>query len=394
MDMRVAIIDCFSGASGDMIVSSLFGITLTEEDLRKVISSFHLDIDFEVKKVKKSGIDARKIDVRETKVERTFKEVTNKFSKVSDPELREAVPDAMRIFERIAQAEAEVHGHENYEDALFHEVGSDDAIFDVVSATLGLNRLKKDGYRIYTTPINLGSGEVVSHHGRYPVPPPAVTEIIKNSNLEVYYSDMNEGELLTPTGAAILAHFSEGSFKYPFSVENINYGAGSKELKRPNVLRLILGKSKFHDRIVVLETNVDDASGEIIGNAINILSKLCLDVSAIPFFGKKNRPGYILKAICKSEDIEKVSKTMMMETGSIGVRVIPVYHRLRAFREQKKVDVLIEGRKFSISVKVSYPERKIIKPEFDDVKKIAEELNLPLPEVYSKVISELTEMEQ
>jgi len=383
--LKVAIFDCFSGASGDMIVSSLLGITLEESDLREIIKEFDLKIDFEIRRVNKSGIIANQLIVTEEKVRRRYREIEDMLK--SSEKFRTVSNYAVGIFKKLAIAEAGVHGYEDYREAHFHQIGSDDAIFDILSATLGILRLREKGYRIFTTPINLGRGKVKTSHGVYPVPPPAVVEVLRNSKLKVYFGE--GGELLTPTGAGILAYFSEGDIKNPFSVERVSYGAGLRDLSEPNVLRLILGKCEIHDRIVVLETNIDDISGELIGNAILRLSENCLDVVAIPYFGKKNRPGYIIKAICKEEDVDKVSGIIMEETNSLGVRVIPVHHRVKAYRESEVVRVRVEGREFGIRVKLSLSGKEVLKPEFDDVKKIAEELDLPLPLVYSKVMREI-----
>lgn len=366
-----------------MIISSLLDISLSERDLDNVIKSLNLDLSFKIERVIRKGISSTKLIVEENKVERSFKEVKEL---VKNSNLDEKVKEnAINIFKELAIAEAKVHNKE-YNDVIFHEVGSDDAVFDITASTLGILRLKEKGYRIFSTPVNLGGGEVRMHHGIYPVPPPAVLEVLKDSKVEIFYGEQSDGELLTPTGATILAYFSEGNFKQPFKVKRVSYGAGNKETDKPNVLRLILGEAEFHDRIVLIETNIDDASGEILGNVMNLLAQKAYDVAAVPYFGKKNRPGYILRAICDFESSEEVSRTLMEETGTIGVRIIPVYHRVYSPREEAVVEVLIEGKKFKIRVKRSYPGFQIIKPEFDDVKKISEELSIPLPVAYREVM--------
>ncbi len=382
--MKIVIVDCSNGASGDMIISSMLDVALSVEDLRRIKDILGLNLDFKVEEVDKKGIKAKKIIVREKKVERSLDEVLSLIKSRLKGELAEISRDASEIFERIARAEARVHGKE-VGNIVFHEVGSDDAIFDVVSSSLAFNRLIKKGYRIFSTPVNLGGGEVETHHGTYAVPPPAVMEILKNSKIEVFFGEKEDGELLTPTAAAILAHFSEGEFKYTFKVEGISYGAGQRNTRKPNILRLILGNSEFADRIAIIETNIDDASGEIIGNAMNALMNKSLDVIAIPYFGKKNRPGYLLKVICRLDEAEEVSKAIMEETGSIGARIIPVYHRVHSFREEERVEVAIGDKMFTIRIKRSYPGKKIVKPEFEDVKKVAEELGITLLEAYREI---------
>jgi hypothetical protein len=290
------------------------------------------------------------------------------------------------IFRRIAVAEGRIHGRE-YKNAVFHEVGSDDAIFDVVSSVTGILRLKNSGYSFYSTPVRLGSGFIEMRHGKYPVPAPATLEILRDSNLEVLLE--GEGELLTPTAAAILSHFCNGTFRQPFKVENITYGAGSMETACPNVLRLILGKALFHDGVVLLETNVDDVSGEVIAHAMEKLGEKALDVSAIPATGKKGRPALILRVISEFSKAEEVAESIITETGSLGVRIYPIYHRLIAPRELEKVQIEIEGKKFTIGIKRS---GRLLKPEFEDVKRVSNELNIPLIVAYRRILERLVRM--
>ncbi|MFN3384317.1 MAG: nickel pincer cofactor biosynthesis protein LarC, partial [Archaeoglobaceae archaeon] len=258
--MKVAIFDAFNGASGDMIIASLLGVALKEEDLRRVVQNFSLELNFEVKEAKKRGIVAKKVEVEEKRRERTFTEIIEILERADfDAEIKE---DARKIFEILARAEGAIHGR-NYRSAKFHEIGSDDAIFDIVCSALGIRRLLSFGYRIFANPIRLGGGFVKISHGTFPVPSPAVLEILRNSKLEVIFD--GHGELLTPTAAAILSYYCEGVFRYPLRIESVSYGAGSYETEVPNVLRLILGFSELSDSIAVLETLVDDLSGEELG---------------------------------------------------------------------------------------------------------------------------------
>ncbi|MBO8181935.1 MAG: nickel pincer cofactor biosynthesis protein LarC [Archaeoglobus sp.] len=387
--MKIAIVDGSNGAAGDMLVASMLGIVVEEEDLDKIKDELQLNVELKVEEVSKKGIKAKKLVVREKRVERTLDEILDLIGSLQG-ELAVVASIAAKIFKRMAEAEARVHG-KKVDEIVFHEIGSDDAVLDVMAASLGFYRLKENGYRIFSTPINLGGGEVETPHGLYSVPPPAVLEILKNSKLEVFFGSKEDGELLTPTAAAILSEFSEGCFNQTFKIEKIGYGAGERDTAKPNVLRLILGTSDTADRIAVVETNVDDAGGEIIGNAINSLMEKSLDVIAIPYFGKKNRPGSLLKAICKLDEANEVAKLMMQETGSIGVRIIPVHHRIRSFRKEEEREVLIRGRKFRIRIKSSYPDGEVIKPEFDDVKRIASELKISLPEAYKEVLKRIWE---
>ncbi|MDI9611347.1 MAG: nickel pincer cofactor biosynthesis protein LarC [Archaeoglobales archaeon] len=374
--MKVGIFDAFNGASGDMIISAMLDLTLTEEDLREVRDLLDLNINFRIEEVKKRGISAKRVVVQELKTERSFSEVMKLIeSSKLDQGIKE---DAKRIFERIAIAEGKVHGRD-YREAVFHEIGSDDAIFDVVCSAKGIRRLMSEGYRLFASPIRLGSGFVETSHGKYPVPAPAVLEILKGSKLEVTFG--GEKELLTPTASAILAHYCEGTFKYPLKVEKVSYGAGRYETEVPNVLRLILGSSEISDSIAILETLVDDLSGEEIGYAVEKLRAENLDAIAIPVIAKKSRPAIKIEVLTKLENAEETAVQLMRETGSLGVRIIPIYHRMIAERAIEEREIEIFGKKFKVRFKIS----KLLgttKPEFEDVAKIAKELNLPIYKVY------------
>jgi len=374
--MKVAIFDAFNGASGDMIISSLLGLTLTEEDLMEVKEALQLEVNFKVEGVKKRGILAKRVIVDEIKKERSFSEVIELIEKSKlDEKTKE---DSKKIFERLAVAEGRIHGRD-YKEAVFHEVGSDDAIFDVVCSVRGIRRLMDEGYKFFATPIRLGRGFVECRHGKYPVPAPAVLEILKGSKLEIIFD--GEKELLTPTASAILTHYCEGVYRYPLRVEKVSYGAGSFETEVPNVLRLILGFSELNDSIAVVETLVDDLSGEEIGYALEKLRAKNLEVIAIPVVAKKFRPAVKIEVLTRLENAEETAFHIMRETGSLGVRIIPVYHRMVAERAIEEREVEIDGKKFKVRFKTS----KVLgrsKPEFEDVSKIANELGIPIYRVY------------
>lgn len=383
--MRVAIFDTFSGAGGDMIVSVLTGTALNENELHRIAGELNLNINIRVENIIKKGISARRTVVTDEKrMERSFTEVIDIINSSQLPE--DVKRESNKIFEKMARAEGEIHGRE-YEKAVFHEVGSDDAIFDVVASVTGLLRLKKEGYSFYTTPIRLGSGSVGIHHGKYPVPAPATVEILKGSRLEILME--GEGELFTPTAAAILSHFCEGTLRQPLKIEDVVYGAGSRELPQsPNVLRLMTGRVMEHDSVVVLETHIDDISGELVSHAMEKIGEDVLDISAIPATGKKGRPAVILRAIVEFSKSEEVGEKIISETGSLGVRIYPVYHRLAAKREVKEVEVEVNQKRFKVKVKES---GQLLKPEFEDVKRISETLNIPLIVAYRKVLQQLGE---
>ena len=387
--MKVAIFDAFNGAGGDMIVASLLGLSLKEEDLYRISGELGLKLEIGIRDVNVKGIKAKKVEVSDSKIERSYKEVVEI---LENSDLDENIKkDAKNIFKILAMAEGDIHGYE-YENAVFHEIGSDDAIFDIVCAVTGIRRLIEQGYSFFVNPIRIGSGFVDISHGKYPVPAPATLQILKNSNLEVIFD--GEGELLTPTAAAIFSYYCKKALKIPVEVEGIYYGAGSKETEVPNVLRLIVGNANFHDSIVILETNLDDVSGEILGYAFEKMQRVegVLDVSVIHSFGKKSRPSILLRVIAKIEKAEEVCREIMRLTGTLGVRVIPVYHRIVAKRLEENVKVELGGKTFSVKIKRSEPSFHHIKPDFEDVVKIAEELNRPVIEVYREILARLEDV--
>ena len=180
--MRVAIFDAFNGAGGDMIISTLIGTSLWNDDLDNIIENLGLNVSFTIKNVIVKGIHAKRVVVEGERVDRRFEEVVAIVK--SSPLDEEVKRESIAIFERIAKAEGKIHG-KDFRKAVFHEVGSDDAIFDVVASVTGILRLKREGYRFFATPIRLGSGFIEMHHGRYAVPAPATLEILSNSSLEV-----------------------------------------------------------------------------------------------------------------------------------------------------------------------------------------------------------------
>ncbi len=388
--MKVLVFDAFNGAGGDMIVASLLDVSLSPEDLKGVVEALKLDIRFDVKRVNMRGINAKRVEVRCCKTEREFREV---LEIIDSSDLSDDIKNASKeIFEIIAKAEAKIHGCK-YDEAVFHEVGCDDAIFDVVCSVVGLNRLAKDGFRFFANPIRLGSGFIDISHGKYPIPAPATLEILKNSKLEVLFD--GEGELLTPTAAAILSYYCGGVLRYPLRVKEISYGAGSRNTEIPNVLRVIIGEVSFRDNVAIIETNLDDVSGELIGFALEELWKIngVLDVSTLQGIGKKCRPSTLVRVLCKLDRAEEVAKEVMKLTGTLGVRIIPIYHRELAYREVKNSEVELDGKKFKIRVKYSKPYFNHIKPEFEDVAKIAKEIDKPIVEVYRKIIARLEDVD-
>ncbi|MFT4932350.1 MAG: hypothetical protein ACI91T_002243 [Natronomonas sp.] len=318
---------------------------------------------------------------------RTLGEVRSIVASMALPEGVEA--DAHAIFDILASGEAAVHGTDP-DDVHFHEVGADDAIADVVGALLLIDDLDPD--RVVTTPVAAGSGEVTFSHGTYPVPTPAVTEIAARADWPIAGGPV-EGELLTPTGAAILAHVAEGVERLPtLRVADTGYGAGTREYSgRPNVLRVLVGDGRGglrREEIVVLETNLDDASPEVLGGLQESLAAVgAFDVTILPATMKKSRPGHLVKVIVDPEDADRVARRLAEETGTLGVREHGAGHRWVADREVQNVDVEIDGGTYSVEVKVATDadgERFDVSAEYEDARRVAEETGTPVREIMQR----------
>jgi uncharacterized protein (TIGR00299 family) protein len=294
--------------------------------------------------------------------------------------------DALATFELLGEAEASVHDTA-LESTHFHEVGADDAIADVVGAALLLDDL--DVERVVTTPVSAGGGEVTMSHGTYPVPPPAVVEIAERADWTLQGGPV-AAELLTPTGAAILAHFADGTESLPpIAVEASGYGAGGYDFpEHPNVLRAIVGEGEGRlrrDDIAVLETHLDDAAPEVLGDLQDSLAEVgARDVTIIPATMKKSRPGHLVKVVVKPEDAERVARRLAAETGTLGVREHGAGHRFVAEREFESATVEVDGDAFQVAVKVATDSEGAmldVSAEYDDAAAVARETVVPVREV-------------
>ena len=303
---------------------------------------------------------------------------------------------ALAIFEILGEAEAAVHGSALHETH-FHEVGADDAIADVVGACLLLDDL--DVERVVTTPLSTGGGTVSMSHGTYPVPTPAVVEIAERADWELQGGPV-DAELLTPTGAAILAQVAEGVDRLPpLSIESSGYGAGGYSFPdHPNVLRAIVGAGQGGldcQPISVLETNVDDVSPEVLGTLQESLAEVgARDVSIVPLGMKKSRPGHLVRVICKPEATEAVARRLAAETGTLGVRETGASHRWVADRQMATVAINLgpgigtpdsaAGETVEVAVKVATDEDGAVvdvSAEFEDARSLAAAADLPVREV-------------
>ncbi len=382
--MRYLLFEPFHGAAGDMVTGALLSLGADRETVAVAMRSVVADPSFSI--VDRAGIQAVRVETHATKCSRTLEEVLARVRSARAPE--PAIEMAVRVFRRIAEAEQSVHGTR----AHFHEVGADDAIADVIGACTALYLLKPDGVAV--TPVAAGGGIITGAHGTMPVPAPATIAILKGSGLACKHGTQSDGELCTPTGAALLAEFTtinpEGIG--PVNVTGIGYGAGTRDPPSiPNVLRVLLLEKAGElssDQVDVLETNVDDVSGEIIGNAISVLMHAgARDASAIPCIMKKGRGGYLVRVICREQDSVRLAGVMASELGTLGVRCSPSVHRFIAGRTMGVVRLDVGGTTVEVPVKYGWIGDRCytLKTEFDEARTQAEKLGIPARELIRQI---------
>jgi len=380
--MRIAYFDCFSGASGDMILGSLIdaGLSLRRlrEELKKIrISTIHL----KAKKVLKAGISGTQVVVEgrnEKRSHRNLKEIRRIIEGSGvDAEVKEK---SNEIFNRIASVEAKIH-QTPIEEVHFHELGGLDSIVDIVGAVWGIRELGIE--KIYVSKVNVGGGFVKCEHGILPVPAPATLSLMEGKPI---YSSGVERELLTPTGAAILTTLgSEFGPIPPMKVERIGCGAGRDDLPHPNLLRLIIGTSEStfgKERVEVIETNIDDMNPQFYDYIIEkLLAMEVLDVFITPILMKKNRPGHLLTVICPSEKLPSVTKFLLRETTTLGLR----WHEEERAKSDREI-LTFKTKYGKIRFKLAKWEGKIVNlsPEYEDCKRLALEKKVPLKEVFEE----------
>ena len=284
---------------------------------------------------------------------------------------------AKRIFMRVAKAESKVH-NKPLDEVHFHEVGAIDSIVDIVGTAILINKIHPD--KIISSVVNDGHGFIECAHGTMAVPVPATSEIFANSNVEFRQIDIDT-ELVTPTGAAIIAELSSEFTTLPaMKIQKIGWGAGTKDLKIPNVLKVYYGEmQEENQKIVVMETNIDDCSGEILGYTEELLFENgALDVFYTPIFMKKSRPAYRLTVVCKEPDIQKLQNIIFKETTTIGIRYRYEY-RTELEREQIAIDTKYGTLK---AKKVVNNGETYIYPEYESMKELAKKNDIPLKELY------------
>jgi hypothetical protein len=380
--MRIAYFDCFAGISGDMTLGALLDagadISKFREELEKLSG---IEFELEISKVVKHGINATHVDVHiaEEHHHRRLKDITNI---IETSDLCESVKTrAIGIFRNLAEAEARVHGT-TPDQIHFHEVGAVDAIVDIVGTSIGIELLGIE--KIIASPLPMGHGFVKAAHGTIPLPAPATVELLKGA--PVYNADI-EGELVTPTGAAIIRTLASEFGSMPdMTINTAGYGAGTYDFGIPNVLRVMIGKTEDTTprtrKVAIVETNIDDMNPEIYDSVFEKLFKAgALDVYLTPIHMKKNRPATLLTAICPVEASDPISRTILTETTSFGVRISVAERRCLDRRWEK-----VATKYGEIRVKIGALEGNptTASPEYEDCRRAAEACDVPIRKVYEE----------
>ena len=420
-------LECGSGISGDMTVAALLDLGADREVLEKSLESLKLPgYEIAITRVKKSGLDACDfnviLDAEHENHDHDMAYLHGDGAEVHDhphdhehhhdhdhtgehhhhhehrglPEILAIIRSggltpgaralAERIFQILAEAEAKAHGVP-LDQVHFHEVGAVDSIVDIVSAAVCLDNLAPD--EVIVTGLSEGSGFVRCQHGMIPVPVPAVLNIVQAHGLTLVPTGI-QGELVTPTGAAIVAAIrTKETLPASFKCTRTGLGAGKRTYERPSLLRAMMLETEENDEkdtIWKLECNIDDCTGEALGYCMGkLLRSGARDVHYIPVYMKKNRPAYQLTVICKKEDREKLEAIIFRETTTIGIRYVEMVRTILPRRTEKRQTSYGE-----VAVKICEGEGEVrITPEYESIREVCRERGLPFQKVYDDVLQEL-----
>ncbi len=385
--MKIAYFDCFAGASGDMVLGALLDAGVSLQQLQHELTKLGLSqYTLTAHKVVKNGIDGTQVRVVPSSDHSPKARHLADIKKIIDASTL-APPikaQSTAVFTRLAKAEARVH-RTDVEAVHFHEVGALDAIVDIVGGVIGLTLLGIQ--KVYSSPLHTGCGTVDCAHGTLPVPAPATAELIKGVPA---YSTGVQGELLTPTGAALLTTLATAFGPMPaMRVETIGYGAGSADIEIPNLLRIMVGEAEDergtneHDSILLMETNIDDMNPQLYEHLMEkLFQQGALDVNLTPVQMKKNRPGILLSIACSPDMKERLAAIVFEETTTIGLRW-RTENRITASRKIYQIDTDYGP----IRVKVSqYGGQTVnVSPEYADCKRVADQKKVALKKVMESV---------
>jgi uncharacterized protein (TIGR00299 family) protein len=388
--LRVAHFDCFSGISGDMTLGALIDAGVSADAVRAAIDSLVLPVRLEIEKVRKGGFAATLVRV-EAEDQEEYRFLPDVEAILARGRLTDRQRDlAMKIFRRVAEAEATVHGMP-LEKVHFHEVGALDSIADIVGAAVGLDLLGVE--RFTSRPVPTGSGMVKCAHGLMPIPAPGTAELLKGVPLA---PSVIQSELTTPTGAAILTTIVRecaSPAANPWvdtpvmTIERIGHGAGQRTfVEQPNLLRLLVGTASVpserqDERVWMLETSLDDLPAEVIGYCYErLLAAGALDVFSTPIFMKKNRPGVLLSVLAPESLVPTLVDVLFRETTTFGVRRYPV--------ERSKLErraCMVQTPWGPVQGKLGWRDGQppSFSPEYEDCARVARERGVALREVYA-----------
>ncbi|MFX1339493.1 MAG: nickel pincer cofactor biosynthesis protein LarC [Promethearchaeota archaeon] len=421
--MKLLYVDVInSGISGDMFLAALLGLVESPhrilDDLNKLSNYLSgvskLEINLIKKKISGILVNQIKIDVKESRTHRNSKSLINALNKFSEDTnfSSQAKKYANEVLTSLIQAEVEVHG-ELSENIHLHELSSVDTLIDILGVSKALDVLGgfNEDFEVYCSKLPLGGGRIRTAHGILPVPAPATLKILEKSNLVIHNGPI-ESELVTPTGAALLANLNPRVQEYDMKLTKITYSTGQKEFKDfLNMLRLFYGEirtidiyekkhplQKYLEPIIILETDVDDVSGEILGHFIQKFEEEeVLDVKILTGITKKNRPGHIIKVMCHPDKKFELNEKILEELGTLGVRMNMLY-RVCIDRENKQHKIEIDDKRYELNYKISFIEiedkKKIIniKPEFEDLKRISELSGFSLKKIQLFAQSQLAQL--
>jgi len=387
---RVAYFDCSSGISGDMFLGALIDCGADFEYIKKELSKLNLNFEISYHRVRKGAISGLSVVIEESGSQplrnlKTIKEIIEKSSLSEDVKEK-----SLHIFTRLAEAEASVH-QVDIDHVHFHEIGAVDTIVDIVGSLVGLKSLKIE--RIFSSPLPLGKGEVETSHGKIPLPAPATMKLLEGCKV---YGKAIEEELVTPTGAALISSLAEGFIDFPaMKILKVGYGAGTKELPMPNVLRLVVGEleekeKKSEPPTFIISANIDDSTPEVMGFLFERLFEMgALDVWQHPILMKKNRLATELSVLCYNDVMEKIIDCVFSETTTNGLRISEVK---RSILDRKIVEVKVLDE--TIRVKVSFDGKKVltVSPEYEDCRLVALKKGMSLRKVFEMVQQKASEI--
>jgi pyridinium-3,5-bisthiocarboxylic acid mononucleotide nickel chelatase len=391
--MKIAYLDCFSGVSGDMFVGSLLDAGLSAESIEEMIAGLKID-GFTISGAKEARnhiFGTRFSVVLDNDVyqpSRHLKDIQGILRSSNLPP--QIIESSISVFERLAAAEAAIH-HMNPDEVHFHEVGAVDSIIDVVASVAGIYLLGIE--KLFVSRIPIGSGMIESAHGIIPVPAPATLALLKGVPI---YGSGQDVEMVTPTGAALLTSLatSFGTMP-PMTIERVGYGVGTRILSdRPNLLRIMIGSDAEPgrlDTVVLLESNLDDMSPELLGYLMDRLFDAgALDVSFCPIQMKKNRPGIRLQVIGRPHDKDRLVGMVFRESTSLGIRIT---YSQRQVLERNEVTVNSPWGKIKLTQVTDRDRGSVLMPEYEECRRIARQHNLPLRDVYAWAVAQSKDTE-